>query len=392
MKIDSAPRSDTSPLPDQEVRPGPQAPPRPGTPQEATTPVRPAARRPLSGRARRWLVLGIAAAAAAFLVAVHTVLQPFIWAAVVSYILHPVVTLLQRRLRLTRGWSVAAVMLVLLGLAAWGIGATIPQLRSDYSALSGSLAGIDAYLTNYLPNAGTLSILGVPVQVTTLIRDAQATIVALPHLILRNSLSVASHTVATVLQLLTFLISTFYLLRDAPRLGVWLSGRLPARSRTETLALARDVDVVLGEYLRAEVILIGLMSTVSLIALTLLGVHFALVLAPVVGFLEIFPIIGPLVAITIVTLVALVGPAGFGLSHVSFAVIVALVFFVLRQVEDYLVIPNVVGHALKLHPVVILFALVSGLTLGGILGMFLAVPVTGMLKVLGSYAYDRLVE
>jgi predicted PurR-regulated permease PerM len=397
MKIDSAPRSDTSPLPDQETRPGARPgaaggpAPRPGTPQEATTSVRPAARRPLSGRARRWLLLG-SAAAAAFLVAVHTVLQPFIWAAVVSYILHPVVNLLQRRLRLKRGWSVAVLMLVLLGLAAWGIGAAVARLRSDYAALSGSLAGIDAYLTNYLPSAGTLSILGVPVQVTTLIRDAQATIVDLPHQVLHSSLSVASHAVATVLQLLTFLISTFYLLRDAPRLGVWLSGRLPARSRTETLALARDVDVVLGEYLRAEVILIGLMSTVSLIALTLLGVHFALVLAPVVGFLEIFPIIGPLVAITMVTLVALVGPAGFGLSHVSYAVIVALVFFVLRQIEDYLVIPNVVGHAVKLHPVVILFALVSGLTLGGILGMFLAVPVTGMLKVLGSYAYDRLVE
>src|ERR687884_1635474 len=278
MRIDSAPRSDTSPLPDQDARPGPRpdaaggpAPP-PGTPQEATPPVRPAARRPLSGRARRWLVLGIAAAAAAFLVAVHTVLEPFIWAAVVSYILHPVVTLLQRRLRLKRGWSVAAVMLVLLGLAAWGIGAAVPRLRSDYSALSGSLAGIDAYLTNYLPNAGTLSILGVPVQVPALIRDAQATIVGLPHLILRNSLSVASHTVTAVLQLLTFLVSTFYLLRDAPRLGGWLSGRLPARSRTEILALARDVDAVLGEYLRAEVILIALMSAVSLIALTVLGV------------------------------------------------------------------------------------------------------------------------
>src|SRR5947209_16539780 len=231
MKIDSAPRSDTSPLPDQEARPGPRPSatggpaPQPGVPREPPTAARPAARQPLSGRARRWLVLGSATATVVFLVAVHTVLQPFIWAAVVSYILNPVVNLLQRRLRLKRGWSVAAVMLVLLGLAAWGLGAAIPRLRSDYSALSASLAGIDAYLTNYLPNAGTLSILGVPVQVTTLIRDAQATIVALPHLILRSSLSVASHAVATVLQLLTFLISTFYLLRDAPRLGAWLSGR-----------------------------------------------------------------------------------------------------------------------------------------------------------------------
>src|SRR5437588_10468194 len=279
MKIDSAPRSDTSPLPDQEPRPGPhpsatEAPaPRRAAPREPATPVRPAARQPLSGRARRWLGLGIAAATVAFLVAVHTVLQPFIWAAVASYILNPVVNLLQRRLRLKRGWSVGAVMLVLLGLAAWGLGAAIPRLRSDYSALSASLAGIDAYLTNYLPNAGTLSILGVPVQVTALIRDAQATIVDLPHLILHNSLSYFSHAVTTLLQLLTFLISTFYLLLDAPRLGAWLTSRLPARSRGETMALARDVNVVLGEYLRAEVILIALMSTVSLIALLLLGVR-----------------------------------------------------------------------------------------------------------------------
>ena len=285
----------------------------------------------------------------AFLVAVHTVLQPFIWAAVVSYILHPVVNFVQRRLRLTRGWGVTVVMLVLLGLAAWGIGAAIPTLRSDVSALSSSLAGINAYLTTYLPNAGTPIVLGVPVQVTALIRDAQAAILDVPHMVLHNGLSVASHAVVSLLHILTFLISTFYLLLDAPRLGAWLTRRLPARWCDETMALARDVNVVLREYLRAQVILIGLMSTVSLIALTLLGVHFALVLAPVVGFLEIFPIIGPLVAITMVALVALVGPAGFGLSHVSYAVIVALVFFVLRQIEDYLVIPNVVGHAVRLQ-------------------------------------------
>jgi predicted PurR-regulated permease PerM len=391
MKIDSAPRSDTSPRPEQEAPPGPPAPPCAPAP-DVEAPVRPPARQPLSGRARWRLALAIAVVVLAFLFAVRTVIQPFIWAAAISYILNPVVNLLQRRPRLTRGWSVAVVMLVALGLAAWGIAAAIPSLRSDYSALSSSLAGIDAYLTTYLPNAGTPIIFGVPVQVTALIRDAQSAIVDLPHTVLHNGVFVATNVVETLLRFLTFLISTFYLLLDGPRLGAWLAGRLPLRWRTEALALSRDVNVVLGEYLRAEVILIALMSVVSLIALTLLGVHFALVLAPVVGFLEIFPIIGPFVAITMVTLVALVGPAGFGLTHVSYAVIVALVFFVLRQIEDYLVIPNVVGHAVRLHPVVILFALLSGLTIGGILGMFLAVPVTGALKVLGSYAYDRLVE
>jgi predicted PurR-regulated permease PerM len=203
---------------------------------------------------------------------------------------------------------------------------------------------------------------------------------------------IAVTSVESLLRFLTFLISTTYLLLDGPRLRHWLGERIPPRQRDEVRALGTRVDAVLSEYLRAEVILVAIMSIASLIALTVLGVRFAVILAPLVGFLEIFPIIGPIFAIAMVTLMALVSPPNFGLSHASYAVIVALVFFIMRQLEDYLVIPNVVGHAVKLHPVVILFALLCGATIGGILGMFLAVPVTGALKVLGSYAYDRLVE
>src|SRR5205085_8088113 len=105
MKIDSAPRSDTSPPPEQEAGPGPRPAARPGPRGKGAAPTQPVARRPLSGRARLWLALGITAAAVAFLVAMRTVLQPFVWAAVASYILNPVVNQLQRRLRLKRGWS-----------------------------------------------------------------------------------------------------------------------------------------------------------------------------------------------------------------------------------------------------------------------------------------------
>ena len=68
----------------------------------------------------------------------------------------------------------------------------------------------------------------------------------------------------------------------------------------------------------------------------------------------------------------------------------ALIFFILRQIEDYAVIPNVVGHAVNLHPALILFAVAVGATFGGALGLFLAVPLTGALKVLGSYLYQKL--
>ena len=418
MRTDSAPRSDTSPRPeeasvtspavadarlksDAEGAPHgsagtavlPEATPieRDATSVTAVAPR--AARRPLSPRARLYLALSVVVIVALFLTAARSVLQPFIWAAVLAYILNPVVGMIQTRLRLRHGISVGLIMLVLVGLAAWGVTTAVGTLRNDVVAFANSLALINNYITtSYLPNAGTPTILGIPIQVTQIVRNAQTAIVDSPRLLLHGGFSAVTGTLDGLLQFLTFVLSTIYLLLDGTRLRGWVRARIPAAYRDDVGGLGRDISRVLSEYLRAEVILILIMSMASLIVLSILGVRFAIVLAPIVGFLEIFPIIGPFFAIAMVTLVALIGPPGFGLQRPGFALIVALIFFIMRQIEDYLVIPNVVGHAVKLHPVLILFALLSGATLGGILGMFLAVPVTGALKVLGNYVYDRLVE
>ncbi len=402
MKTDSAPRSATSPRPDAPPSTEPTALDKaPALDKKAPTPdnapdapgalVVQARYRPLPTRTRVGFIIAIAAAAIVFLSAVHTILRPFIWAAVIAYILNPTVKALCYRLRVKRGVAVAAVMAVLLALVAGGLTAVVPALRSDLAALTASFTTLDNYLTTYLPNAGTVNVVGIQVQVPQLVQNAQGAINDSPRAVLHSGFSVATGAVETLLRMLTFIITTVYLLLDGPRLSAWFAAKVPDGQREETVLVARRIGEVLSEYLRAEVILILLMSTLSLIALTALGVRFALLLAPIVGFLEIFPIVGPFVAIALVTIVALVSPPIFGLSPVGHAVVVALIFFVLRQLEDYLVIPNVVGHAVKLHPVLILFALLSGATLGGILGMFIAVPVTGALKVLGSHVYDRLV-
>jgi predicted PurR-regulated permease PerM len=410
MRTGSAPRSDIFPRPETAAdfpeRPEtaasaegsapaataerPAAITRPLTP-DAAAPSHPG-RRPLSTRARVWTVVVAVVVALIFLFAVRGVIHPFIWAAVVSYVLTPVVAATQRRLRLPHGVAVSAIMLVLIGLLAWTVKISIPILQSDFAALNSSLSTLGDYLSSTLPNAGTTNILGVPVQVTAMVRSAGNALGDVPNLIFHNGISVASGAVGVVLHFLTFLITTFYLLLDGPRLGRWLKARLPAGARDEATTLGAEVNAVLSEYLRAEVILILIMGVASLVALTILGVHFALILAPIVGFLEILPVIGPFFAIVLVTTVAGVGPPNFGMSHVSFAVTVAAVFFVMRQLEDYLVVPKVIGHAVKLHPVIILFALLSGAYIAGVLGMLLAVPVMGALRILGRYTYDRLVE
>ncbi len=405
MKIDSAPRSDTllrpePPAPDAAVTTSqemaeavltPEAVASPGTAAPAVPGVKTASREGLSRRTRFVLGAGILVLVGLFLFKVLGITRPFIWAAVVAYILNPVVCMVQHRLRVRRGIGVAVVMLALIALVAWGIASSVSTLRNDVVALSDQVNGIDSYMTTYLPNAGTVMFLGIQINVPQLVANIQKAIDSLPGSILHDVFSVATGVVETLLRLLTFLLSTVYLLLDGPRLGTWLRSRVPARYRDDSVTLTKRVNTVLSEYLRAEVILILIMSTASFIALSVLGMRFAIVLAPIVGFLEIFPIIGPFFAIGLVTIVALISPPSYNLSHVGYALVVAAVFFVLRQLEDYLVIPTVVGHAVKLHPVLVLFALLCGASLGGILGMFLAVPVTGALKVVGSFAYDHIV-
>src|SRR5207244_3146647 len=120
---------------------------------------------------------------------------------------------------------------------------------------------------------------------------------------------------------------------------------------------------------RGQLFLIVLMSAVTYVVLTFVfRLPFAVAIAFATGLLEVIPLLGPILATTIAASVAL----AHGGPGLALAVIVA--YFVLRQIEDQVVMPLVVGRAVHLHPVATLFAVLAGGTIAGVLGMLLAVP------------------
>src|SRR3989449_8830576 len=177
-----------------------------------------------------------------------------------------------------------------------------------------------------------------------------------------------------LLELLVFLIATFFLLRDAPRLFQWFRRILPASQRNELIPLFAQVNTLLGRYVRGQMFLIGVMSTVTFVGLSILQVPFALLLALMTGVLEVIPIVGPITAGAIACLVALGHPAPWGLSQIWYVAIVAAMYTVLRHAEDYFVIPLVIGRIVKLHPAIVIFSLLTGGALYGLLGVLVAVP------------------
>jgi hypothetical protein len=135
------------------------------------------------------------------------------------------------------------------------------------------------------------------------------------------------------------------------------------------------------------------MSVASFIALTILDVRFAPLLAIFTGLVEILPFVGPYIAGGVAVLVALTqGGNAYGWSPMALAIAVALTYTVLRQVEDNFVMPLVVGKLVRLHPLVVIFSVLAGASLMGILGLLLAVPIAATLKIVAIYLYRKFNE
>ena len=314
------------------------------------------------------------------------IVRPFVWAGVLAFVLLPLVGALERRMSLPR---TAAAAIVFLGLLAAIIGGgrllvplAIDQIRDLQRTLPTLVANAQNTLAETADQVGLADINAVIVGFTgasdlsaMVARGAVPFIVGLGHFLL---------------ELLVFLIATFFLLRDAPRLFQWFRRVLPASQRNELIPLIGQVNALLGRYVRGQMFLIGVMSTVTFIGLSILQVPFVLLLALMTGVLEVIPIVGPITAGAIACLVALGHPAPWGLSQIWYVAIVAAMYTVLRHAEDYFVIPLVIGRIVKLHPAIVIFSLLTGGALYGLLGVLVAVPVAATLRLVLIYLGAKL--
>jgi predicted PurR-regulated permease PerM len=147
---------------------------------------------------------------------------------------------------------------------------------------------------------------------------------------------------------------------------------------------------MLGRYIRGQLILVTLMSSVTTIGLTVLGVPYSVLLGVTTGVLETIPFVGPITAGAIACLVALGHPNPFGWSQLAYVGAIAVMYTVLRHAEDYFVIPLVIGRIVRLHPALVIFSLLSGGAAFGLIGVVLAVPVAATLRLVLIYVSAKL--
>jgi predicted PurR-regulated permease PerM len=341
---------------------------------------------PLSSRAK-WTI-GIIATGLIILLLLRIagILAPFLWALVAAYLLSPVVNYVNQKLLVPRFWVVALIYLVFLSIVILVSRYIFPIFTAQVSYFadeSPKLEGALIHLVGRYP-------LGIDLD-----RLVAEVITHLKSLTGNPSSAekVLTSAVSTIVRIFIFLVSTFYLLWDGQRIRTAIERLIPLRYRPEMLRLAAQINTAWTQYIRGELLLFVIMGGASLIGLELLRVPGAIPLAFATGILELLPIVGPITAGGLAVSIAYFsGTNPFGWNQISYGLAVAGMYFVLREAEDYFVIPKVLGRAVRLHPLAVLFALAAGGVIAGPFGLLIAVPVAASLKIIAAYLYDKIVS
>jgi predicted PurR-regulated permease PerM len=318
-----------------------------------------------------------------FLYLERGILTPFVLAAIFAYIFNPVVNFFSHHLRLPRALSVLIIYLaivVVVAMASLAFSSRIVEESMELKQEAVTITKTAKIQINSLP--GWLK----PAVNDTLSSFEKGTFISYPSVI-----SFVPQAFSRILSFIIFLFAAFYFLKEGRNMFDKLLNFVPNDYKVEVDILIRKINSVLGGYLRGQIFLIFFVAMTLFICLSILGVKFALILAVFSGFAEIVPIIGPIVAASVAAIAAFIGGgSNFGLAPLQTAIAVVVVYTVVRQVQDYLVNPYIMGKITKLHPLIILFAVIAGQHIAGILGLILAVPIAGIVKIIFEYSLDKI--
>jgi predicted PurR-regulated permease PerM len=302
---------------------------------------------------------------------IRTVLLVFVLAVMFAYLLSPMVNLVNRFLPWPRSrtYSLAAVYTVLIGLLILGGIAISSQVTQEATAMtSGKLQqAVAQRLARPLPDW----LEPARQQLRNRIESLSSELVPLVQKASAHFVSVVSSLVYLIL----VPILGFFFLKDGAKLRDEALSLVAASRRALWEDILNDVHALLGQFIRALLLLSLATFIVYSAFFAIAGVPYGMLLATVAGALEFIPIFGPLAAAVIILLVAVF--SGYG--HY----VVILIFLASYRIfQDYILSPNLMGSGVALHPLLVIFGALAGEELAGIPGMFLSVPILAILRVL----------
>jgi predicted PurR-regulated permease PerM len=332
---------------------------------------------PAQTRAAAWLGLGLLAWL--LLAVLSPVLMPFVLAGVLAYALHPWVERMHAR-RVPRwlgaGLAISVLMLVLIAVALLivpVVSKQLPLLREQVPAL---LEHVNVWLAPWAERFG----LDLQIDVN-LVRDTLRKLITghegelLDGLL--SSLRIGGSALLAFVGNLTLMpIVAYYLLLDWAAFVERLKSLVPPRWREVTQRFLDETDEVLGQYLRGQLLVMGVLAVFYTVALALCGLKLALPIGVFTGLAVFVPYLGFGLGLVMALLAALLQ-----FQSLLGVALVGGVYLVGQVGESMYLTPRLLGERIGLHPIAVIFALLAFGHLLGFVGVLVALPVSAVLLV-----------
>jgi len=330
------------------------------------------------------------------IVFIKTVALPLILSIVVYYLLRPIINLMES-LRIKRIWAILITLLLVIGLITLLVVLIIPFLEKQFLSLAEELPEYLNALVISLDQWLRDSFLGS--YYSNLFQDIDGLLNQLPE----NMSSYAVQTVEGITNFITTLTTVlvalvtlpfilFYLLKDGHKLPSKMLSFFPPKVRQEVNSVFKGIDHQLSAYIQGQIIVSFCIGIMMYIGFVIIGLDYALLLAAIASVTSVVPYLGPVIAITPALIIAIVTSPFMVLK-------LAFVWTVVQLLEGKFISPQIMGKSLHIHPVTIIFVLLTAGHLFGVVGILVAIPGYAILKVFVSHIfywlqlrYNRFVE
>jgi predicted PurR-regulated permease PerM len=307
-----------------------------------------------------------------FVYAAWRVIIAFLFAIFLAYLLEAPVSRLQKWTRGSRNISIAVVYLVGLAVLVLVLALIVPSVVQEAQKL---MEASPQFAERISDNAQRVAKQHLSADVQLWVRNFllshQGEIISgVQNLVLR-----AARTLQGVWWLLLVPILAIFFLKDGRKFGDTIINSVEdQRNRQIVAATIEQMNSMLGDFLRSQVLLSALAMVVITIALYALRVPYAAALGPAAGALEFIPVVGPILGWLLVLGVGFL----IGYHHLFWVFVFLLLW---RGMQDYVNSPRILGDKLKLHPLAILFGVLAGGEVAGVIGVFLSIPVLASLRI-----------
>jgi predicted PurR-regulated permease PerM len=312
---------------------------------------------------------------------------PLTIAALLAYILNPLVNRVKKWLRLPRSYALALVYtLFLVVLVATPI-TFFPVVVNQARTLADELSLIGQELTHILLEIEMffgfdISLVGILLWVQTAFADLFN---------VERALQVVQRITTNLVWILVILVVPYYLLHDWHKLRDWLLNLGPPAYHGDVRRLYEEIKAVWQNYLRGQLLLMFIIGVSSAVAGAAIGLPAALLLGLLAGLFDVIPTFGPAVAMVLAVVVAwFEGSTYLPISNTWFALLVLAVYSLIQMVENVWLRPRIMARSLRIHPAVVFLAVVGALVLVGPLMALIAIPLLGSAIVVGRYVRRRL--